>query len=476
MTLMKRAAALALLVLLMVLTVTQAQQSTNFPVYLPLVMADYDPVAENRIINIPYIEVPDMVDSGFKRMAIFWFGQVKPDTNYTDIRVGYNNKELVIHATIFDRRLWYNNSSDGTNLTNWDAVTVTLHTDNATTLGSPSAKSYQFQRQLIWWEEAAIDKYKAAFQGNGSGWVSKSIAFNTQSGWRGGAPNDDLNDHGWTIAFKIPFSSLGMSGPPKDGTFWRLGVVVHDRNSKTGSMDKQVWPAKMHVDRPITWGRVRFGLPGYDVPPASNIKQTTIRHRLNGAVVPDVSAGGGMTCGAGLEPWTAWGNKNYSGEEQFNIQNQKDVSDWPCFSKYFVTFPITSIPPGKVIRSATLMMYQFGGSDPSDAYSSIIQVSTVGEEWNEATLTWNNAPSVLENISQSSVPVFTGSIVWPGAERSWDLSRAVAEAHKKGDPLVRLALYSSDSAMHSGKYFSSSNTGDWNAAGRPTLIIVWGDP
>ena len=39
---------------------------------------------------------------------------------------------------------------------------------------------------------------------------------------------------------------------------------------------------------------------------------------------------------------------------------------------------------------------------------------------------------------------------------------------------VRLALYEADWAYHSGKYFYASDTGDWNAEGRPTLTVTWG--
>jgi hypothetical protein len=51
----------------------------------------------------------------------------------------------------------------------------------------------------------------------------------------------------------------------------------------------------------------------------------------------------------------------------------------------------------------------------------------------------------------------------------------VAQAYGKGQPL-RLAMYSADSDYHSGKYFTSSETGDWNAEGRPLLTVVWGSP
>jgi uncharacterized repeat protein (TIGR01451 family) len=51
----------------------------------------------------------------------------------------------------------------------------------------------------------------------------------------------------------------------------------------------------------------------------------------------------------------------------------------------------------------------------------------------------------------------------------------VAEAYASGNPLG-LALYESDWYYHSGKYFVSSDTGDWNQVARPTLRILWGDP
>ena len=55
------------------------------------------------------------------------------------------------------------------------------------------------------------------------------------------------------------------------------------------------------------------------------------------------------------------------------------------------------------------------------------------------------------------------------------MSWAVAEAYASGAP-VRLALYSADSDYHSGKYFVTSETGDWNEVARPTLQVRWGDP
>jgi hypothetical protein len=197
---------------------------------------------------------------------------------------------------------------------------------------------------------------------------------------------------------------------------------------------------------------------------------------LNGAYVPDAHVGGHTNCGDPFGPlyFPNWGNANYAGYEQVNVQNQWDVADWPCFSRYYVTFPLSAIPAGKVVLSATLTLHQFGNSSPIDAEPSRIQVLTVAEDWDEGTITWNNAPLAVENIGSQVVDPIVGQANWPGVPRTWNVSRAVAQALAASQPL-RLVLYSADGAYHSGKYFSSSDVPDWNAAARPTLRVWWGD-
>jgi hypothetical protein len=97
---------------------------------------------------------------------------------------------------------------------------------------------------------------------------------------------------------------------------------------------------------------------------------------------------------------------------------------------------------------------------------------TTDQDWDESTLNWNNGPLAKENVSAAWVdPV--DEYTDPPIPWEWDVSRAVAEAYALGTPL-RLVLYEADSAYHSGKYFHSSDVGDWNAEGRPTLAITWG--
>ena len=149
------------------------------------------------------------------------------------------------------------------------------------------------------------------------------------------------------------------------------------------------------------------------------------------------------------------------------------MADWPCFARYYVTFPLGSIPPGSVIISATLTLYQFGNAGGAgEAQPSWIQVLIASADWREETITWNNAPLAYENIGGSWVNPITDWPGWPGVPRTWDVSYAVARAYARGEPL-RLVLYSADSAYHSGKYFVSSDTGDWNAEGRPRLEVWW---
>jgi len=452
-------------------------------IYIPLVIQKHSSPAPSPVppnqgprINAPYFD-GDTISS---EMAIFWFGKITPAENYADVRIGYNKSGLTVNIAIFDRRLWYDTSPSPGTLTQWDAASVYLNLsgNNGTTIGTTS---YQFDGQLNWWE--ARDQWQESYQGNTSNWNLNSIPFTTKSGWRGNAPNDGQDDRGWTITFDIPFSSLGLSGPPPDGTIWGLGVVVHDRDGATSpQLPDKTWPTTFQNNRPSTWGQLHFGMPVFSSPTSAPAGTVTIRNKLNGVTVPDAAVGGTThnLCNANGDFWTNWGNANFAGEADFNIQNQGDIADWPCFSKYYVTFPLDTLPKGKAILSAKLTLHQWGNSGPLDlAQPSLIQVMSVYDDWNETTLTWNNAPLAWENISQAWVTPIncdngTG-YAWPCTPRTWDVSRAAAEAYALGKPL-RLALYSSDSDYHSGKLFTSSETGDWNAEGRPTLTVVWGNP
>jgi hypothetical protein len=136
----------------------------------------------------------------------------------------------------------------------------------------------------------------------------------------------------------------------------------------------------MSVDRPASWGQLAFGLPVYIAPPTKDPKTITLRNKLNGISVQDGAVGGGTVCATGTGFWSEWGDKSNPGSEKnadINIQNQTDVGDWPCFSKYYITIPLDSLPSGKAVLSAKLILHQFGnsgGGEWGEPPSSLIQV------------------------------------------------------------------------------------------------------
>lgn len=272
---------------------------------------------------------------------------------------------------------------------------------------------------------------------------------------------------------------MGLAGAPASGTEWRLAVVVHDRDTFAGpALPDQAWPPLAGLETVDCWGVLRFGLPSWSSshPVAGTV---VIRRPSEGSsLVPDADVGGSAAnqCpGDEFHIWNQWANLNWGTSPSVNIQNQSDIADWPCFSRYYVTFPLTDVPPGKRIVFATLVLHQFGNAGGDAAQPSWIQVLVAERDWDEATITWNNAPLARENVGGAWVApldVFPG---WPGVARTWDVSYAVAQAYNRGEP-ARLVLYSADSAYHSGKYFVSSDTGDWNLEGRPTLVVRWAEP
>ena len=120
-----------------------------------------------------------------------------------------------------------------------------------------------------------------------------------QTDWRSDdQPINDVDDRGWWLQYLIPFESLGLDGPPPQGTVWGLAVAVHDRDDAENTpIDDTLWPENMLPEVPATWGQLAFGLPVYSPPPAAPKGTTTVRHGLAGATVVDADVGGSSVCG-----------------------------------------------------------------------------------------------------------------------------------------------------------------------------------
>jgi hypothetical protein len=414
--------------------------------------------------RVPRVNLPHDVPAA--QRAIFWFGDVYLESNSANVRLGYDDHGLQVHVHTFDRHLRVDMTPSSEELTQWDAMTLYL-------APSGSATRHRFTGELSVNGDSR-GNYQAAYQDTGSGWQAANTSFTVETGWRGDGVNDPVEDRGWWIGFHIPFSSLGLSGPPAPGTIWRAALEMHDRDATAGPpLPVQTWPEVTNLNQPTSWAELRFGLAAANSSPAVKRGELTVRHGLNGAVVPDAHVGGHTICGRETPFWTEWGQANYATYGQINIQNQWDVADWPCYSRYYVTFPLHAIPAeADAITSATLTMYQFGsaGQEYEPPPPSYIQVLAIDEPWLEETISWNNSPPAVENYGGAWVEPFQGDDYYPGRAISWDVTRAAAQAFAAGQPL-RLVLYSADTAYNSGRYFWSSDAQD---GGRPRLDISWG--
>lgn len=423
---------------------------------------------------LPTIRVPYFADGANPGQgAIFWLGKVEPETNYADVRIAYDDEALVLILHIFDRRTWYDASAGpGSDLLQFDSVSLYLDAQND--LNAPlGAGSRRFDAALSFWQPRT--SYQRAYTWEGGAWQPAGLDFRTESGFRAEL-NDEEDDRGWSIRFRVPFAGLGLAAAPAQGSVLRMALFLHDRDAlSAGVLPDQRWPRAAAADQPATWGRLSLGMPAYKTPYVPKPQAALIRHGANGAVVPDAAVGGHSECGAAYNPnfFQGWGDANYAGYSQFNIQNQWDVADWPCFSKFYITFPLAALPADTSVVSATLTMYMFGnaGYGPGDAKPSYMQVARVAEDWSEQTLTWNNAPPVLENYTWSWVDPVSDPNDHSARPRTWDLTRAAADAHAAGQPL-RLVVYSTDGDYHSGKYFWAAEMRDEGV--RPRLDVVYG--
>ncbi len=429
-----------------------------------------NPNAVGRTVNAPYFN-----RYSYPAMTLFWLGKVNATDVYGDVRVGYDDTTLYFSVNMIDRLLWYDTSPALADLYRWDAVSLYLSADD-TPGGSLTAQQTRWLAQLANTSNRA--DYQASYRGNGSSWQVTSQPFETEVRFQGDV-NGGGSGKGWSVNYRIPWSSLGYDAPPPQGTQFRLGVALHDRDSADGPPRADtVWPETMNALLPNTWGWLHWGALAHQPPPGEPDGMTVIRNGQAGAVVADAHVGGAFDCGESVQQdWDAWGNKNYEAinDTQVNIQNQWNIDDWPCFSRYYITFPLSSIPANADVVSATLTLYHYGNSDPANAEASNIHAFIIRESWNDTTITWNNAPLAWMNISRLRVEPLPAYPGWPGIPLTWDVSLALLDALAADTPL-RLAFYSSDYAMHSGKYFHSSDVGLGDPNARPYLTVYWQNP
>lgn len=452
----------------------------------PVMAAPQSQAASVRRVNIPYF--PGTVDES--QSAIFWFGQNEtfqhiPGRNYVDVRLAYSPAGLHIRATVIDYYLWYKeNVQPSDDLTRYDALAIHLDTgyDRAST---PQNDDYYFLVGLHGNSDQDMPEYRRQAQGTGAGWnTAWNGTWSNYSNWQWSdtGPNDNSGniDYGWTGGGTIPWPALGLAGPPAENTVWGLGVLLYDQDqSPSGTVLRENWPETVQANQPATWGELGFGLPHYIPRPATGRHSVLIRAATpEDNTVEDAWMGGGGWCNSGHEGHT---EDNHGNDQALFVGSEIQPTHFPCFNKSYLRFSLNSLPPGKVIISATLTLHHWGGADTASGTWSHVWLSQVTDPWQEMTIHWNNAPLAQENLSLAHIPPKTTPLVWPGDPYTWDATQAVAEAYAAGQP-VSFAIYDSATWRDSSKYLTASETGlgdgspNWNIKGRPRLDIVWGDP
>jgi hypothetical protein len=441
-----------------------------------------------RRVNIPL----STNDVTWAESAIFWFGindpgeneqgDPIPGRNYTDVRVVYTSNALHIQFTVVDYYLWWNtNPQPSDDLTQYDAVAIYLDT-NHDRAATPQNDDFTFLMGARHYPNHDVPDFRRQGRGTGAGWDDAWTA-----GWMDDAgmqwecnPGPNSNtcgiDYGWFASFTIPWTALGLSAAPDEGTLWGLGATLYDRDDQppAGSVAPESWPENFNADSPITWGDLHFGYADYQ-PPSAIQRGTTIIRAVSTTdnTVEDAWMGGGGTCSGGHEGGS---ELNHGDDANLFVGSETAPTHFPCFNKSFLRFSLDSIPPGKEIISATLTLHHWGNAGEAGlAQPSWVSLFTITDPWDEMVIHWNNAPLAQENISAAWIYPLLAFPGWPGIPYDWDATQAVAEAYAEGRP-ASIAIYGSDTEQHSSKYLKSSETGDWNVESRPKLTVVWGDP
>lgn len=434
-----------------------------------------------RRVNAPYFAGA----FDWAQTAIFWFGRNDhgvPSRNYADVRVGYTPDGLRVRVTVVDYYLWYREgATPSDDLTRYDAVAVYLDSGHTRAV-LPTPDDYYFLLGARHWPNEDAPQYRRQARGSGSewdtAWNGSWLDYSAMSWSCDPGPNSNYCgiDFGWTGIFAIPWETLGRTGPPSQGTVWGMGVLLYDRDDAPpdGYVAPDHWPDTFVVDNPSSWGKLHFGYADYRPRAAAAEESVLIRAASpTDDTVQDAWMGGGGTCGGGHEGGS---EINHGDDTSLFVGTETAPTHFPCFSKSYLRFALSDIPPGKVILSATLTVHLWGNAgDPGQAQHSWVHLFSVHDPWDEMTIHWNNAPLAHENVAVTRVDPVATSADSSDIPYGWDATQAAAEAHTRGEAL-NVALYSSDTAQHSTKYLTSSNAGDWNAEGRPTLTVVYGEP
>jgi hypothetical protein len=186
-----------------------------------------------RRVNVAYTSG----DIDWTTAAIFWFGRIgryqdgPPGSNYVDVRAAYTADGLALFANVADYWAWYNTAAtSATDLTGWDAIAIYLDTDQGQE-AAPQTDDYRFISGMCLSGEEGDSDYMRSARGNGSGWDTSwqpDWLAATYASWSEGGPNNNSvgMDYGWYTYIYLPWSALGLDGPPAQGEVWGLAATL----------------------------------------------------------------------------------------------------------------------------------------------------------------------------------------------------------------------------------------------------------
>ncbi len=472
----------------------------NQVLYIPMASKGFTTalaLATQQTVNMPFFDhtessgVGALTDQQWTESGILWFGvnqQGPMSRNYADVRFAYSAVGLHMRATPIDYYLWYPDDPPmNIDLTQWDSISIQVDT-NFDRSGQPKSSAYQFlTAAAIWVNPGKPGQYRREARGTGSGWDQNwstswsdfyGMTWSTNPG-----PNNNGGelDYGGDVQMTIPWSAFGLSAPPAPGVRWALSVSMYDRDGPNSGdvMPRSDWPEFSDPANPSTWGVLNFGRPNGGGDTGTERGRVTIRNATRtDTTVQDAWVGGGGNCSGGHN---GGGDTNHGQDTSLYVASQVLSADFPCFSKSYLKFDLGAVPAGVEVISSTLKLMQWGGAGavpevPVAAQGSYMQVFTLNGDWSENTVTWNNGPQALENVTGSwMMPRSAGADPVTGDPTYWNVTRLVQDALKHGKPL-NVVVYSADTGFHSSKYLGSSQVLDQYANLRPSLTVIWGTP
>jgi hypothetical protein len=436
-------------------------------------------------------------------------------TNYAEAKIGYDDSGLFITTSVVDRRAWYQTpSATAADFTTWDSLSLYFHPPTSShlyrfdlelsyNLSETARASQGYQRAYVWntsshfWEPASL----SITSKTNVSWHTVSMTQNCQTtlGYCNnavnipcdstnscyiGAANNNTDIRGYIIQATILWSSFGLSSPPHTQT-WDYAVTVYDRDDQAGdpayTIPPQSWPSStISAADPTTWGQLHLLgetfktyadsisdplLPGKSY--GQTYSQTISNPHTLKVYVEDNSSVGGVSpnlCSDGPEHWryfTDWADRTHPDTDKLFIQNQSNLADWPCYSKTYLKFPVSSVSEltGKKIKSAKLSMWMLGNNGSFNDYKMLTHIFTINpQDWQtKASATWNNAPQALENITATWVaqkPAYA-TYKWKKEDGQiplyqWDVSKAFADAKSQNQSSLYLGMYITGVEMHQG--------------------------